>query len=113
VRHAPPGWSDGQWRAVADRLNLSDRELEIVRGVLDDRKQSSIAAQLGISSHTVHTYLVRLYLKLRVSSRMELAMRVIGQFQTEPPPTASEPAPSFHSDAGEASRRERGNTPPT
>ena len=97
TRHASAVWSDAQWQTVADRLQLSEREFDIVRGVLDDRKQSSIAARLGISSHTVHSYMVRLYLKLGVSSRMELAMRVMAEHlasQQEPRRTASEPSPS-------------------
>jgi DNA-binding NarL/FixJ family response regulator len=77
--HLPPVWSEPQWHAVGARLGTSERELEIVRGVLHDRKQSAIASQLGISTHTVHTHLVRLYLKLGVRSRMELAMRVMAE----------------------------------
>jgi DNA-binding CsgD family transcriptional regulator len=72
-------WSDTQWQAVVERLQLSDREIEIVRGMFDDHKESAIAARLGISPHTVHTHVVRLYLKLGVRSRPELIMRVTAE----------------------------------
>jgi DNA-binding NarL/FixJ family response regulator len=76
---APLVWSDAEWRAMADRLKLSGRELQIVRGILDGRKEPCLARELGISTHTVHSYLVRLYLKLGVNSRMELAMRIMAE----------------------------------
>jgi DNA-binding CsgD family transcriptional regulator len=64
---------------VADSLSLSDRELEIVRGIFHDRKEKCIASRLGISPHTVHTYIARLYLKLGVRSRSQLIMRVTAE----------------------------------
>lgn len=81
---SPLGWSETRWQGLAARLGLTRRELQIVRGILDDRKESSIATRLGISAHTVHTYVVRLYLKLAVSSRMELAMRVLHEGDSLP-----------------------------
>ncbi len=69
-----------EWACIARRLNLSPRELEIVAHVLADEKESTIALGLAISSHTVHTFLKRLYLKLGVTSRVELVMRVFAEF---------------------------------
>ena len=71
---------DDTWRALAVALNLSERELQIVQAVFDDDKESVIAADLGISSHTVHTHLERLYRKLGVSSRVSLVGRVFVEF---------------------------------
>jgi DNA-binding CsgD family transcriptional regulator len=67
------------WRCLARKLKLSDREIEIARAVLKDQTERAIARRLGISPHTVHTHLERLYRKLQVSSRLELAVRL---FQT-------------------------------
>jgi DNA-binding CsgD family transcriptional regulator len=73
-----------EWNFIARRLNLSPRELEIVAHVLADEKESTIALGLAISSHTVHTFLKRLYLKLGVTSRVELVMRVFAEYATLP-----------------------------
>lgn len=64
------------WRAIADRLHLSPREIEIVDCIVRDEKESAIARQIGISIHTVHTHFERLYHKLGVNSRVELVVRV-------------------------------------
>ena len=64
------------WDALVRALMLSGRERELVQGVFDDLKESAIAAELGISRHTVHTHFQRLYQKLGVSSRVMLVIRV-------------------------------------
>ena len=65
-----------EWRSIADSLGLSVRQLQIVRYVFDGLDEPSIANTLGISSHTVHAHLNRLYTKIRVTSRCELIVRV-------------------------------------
>lgn len=72
-------FTDEAWDGIAMSLALSPRELEVVRQVFDDRKESRIARELGISPHTVHTYLERIYQKLNVTSRVQLVVRVAGQ----------------------------------
>lgn len=67
---------DDVWRDLARELRLSGRESEILQAIFDDQKESNIAANLGISSHTVHSHLERLYRKLHVSSRVTLVLRV-------------------------------------
>lgn len=64
------------WTELADHLGLAPRELQVVQGVFDDLKEFAIADDLGISPHTVHTYLERVYRKLAVGSRVELVVRV-------------------------------------
>ena len=81
-------FSESQWRTVASRLVLSDRERNIIRAVFDDQKESAIAAQLGTSPHTVHTHLVRLYRKLGLSSRVELVVRIVAEHLSQPSPLA-------------------------
>ncbi len=61
-------------------LRLSRREVQVVQGVFEDRKEESIAHELGISPHTVNTYFQRLYSKLRVSSRPQLIVRVMAEY---------------------------------
>lgn len=62
---------------LARRLSLSPREVEVARGVLLDEKEFAIALNLGISVHTVHTHLERMYRKLGVSSRLQLAVELL------------------------------------
>ena len=68
--------SDLAWNEVARSLRLSPRELQILRGMFDNATESTIAAGLGLSPHTVHSHLNRLFRKLSVSTRSELVVRV-------------------------------------
>jgi DNA-binding CsgD family transcriptional regulator len=69
-------FSEAAWEAIARSLELSSRELQIVRGVFDDQIEYAIAADLKISPHTVHMHLNRLFKKLTVTSRTELVLRI-------------------------------------
>jgi DNA-binding CsgD family transcriptional regulator len=67
------------WAEVSRSLNLSVRELQIMRAVFDDRTEFAIAAELGISSHTVHTHFRRLHKKLGAVTRVQLVLRAIDE----------------------------------
>ena len=71
---------DDQWRSIGRSLHLSGREFQIVQRLFDDEKELAIAQQLGVSPHTIHTYLGRLYRKIGVSSRCELLVRVFAEY---------------------------------
>lgn len=58
---------------------LSRREREIAALLLTDAKECAIAAHLGISPHTVHTHVARLYRKLGVASRLQLAVWLLAR----------------------------------
>ena len=75
-------FSDQAWEAIARSLRLSGQELKIVRGVFDDRTEITIASELGISPHTVHTHRERLYHKLGVTDRVKLVLRVMERYVT-------------------------------
>ncbi len=72
-------FSDQDWTEIARLLDLSKRQLEIVRGVFDDQTEFAIAADLGISPHTVHTHFERLHRKLDVANRVQLVLRVMAE----------------------------------
>ena len=74
------------WRVIANSLRISDRELQIVQGIFDDRKEFAIADELKISVHTVHTHLERLYRKLGVSSRVGLVLSILSEYLSSLPP---------------------------
>jgi DNA-binding NarL/FixJ family response regulator len=71
-----------QWHSLALSLGLSNRESEVVQAVFDARTEISIAQKLGISTHTVHTHLDRLYRKLNVNTRSELILRIFAEHLT-------------------------------
>ena len=73
-------FSNRAWKEIGRSLKLSPRELQIVRYVFDDRIESAIAADLGISPHTIHTYSERLYRKLTVTDRVKLVLRIMDEF---------------------------------
>ena len=73
-------FTEQAWARIARSLDLSGRELQVVRRVFDDRTESAIAADLGISAHTVHTYFYRLHHKLGVVDRVQLVLRITREF---------------------------------
>jgi len=72
--------SDIAWRAITESLGFSRRHMQILQGVFDDDKESVIAENLGISPHTVHTHLERIYRKLGVRGRLELVQLILAEF---------------------------------
>jgi DNA-binding NarL/FixJ family response regulator len=73
-----------EWRTLAAALGLSPRECGIVRAVFDGASEKDAARDLGLSPHTVHTYVWRIYRKLHVQSREELLVRVFAEFRSLP-----------------------------
>jgi DNA-binding CsgD family transcriptional regulator len=65
------------WIEVARSLRLSARELDITRGVFDNLKEDAIAGKLGVSEHTIHTHVHRLFSKLRVTTRTQMVVRLM------------------------------------
>jgi DNA-binding NarL/FixJ family response regulator len=60
------------------QLGLTPREAEIALAVLRGQTTVAIAADLVVSPHTVHAHLRSIFDKLGVSSRQQLAMRLLG-----------------------------------
>lgn len=75
-------FSEQAWEEIARSLQLSGRELQIVRGIFDDDTDLGIAQNIGISLHTVHTHVERLHHKLAVMNRPQLLLRVMQEFVT-------------------------------
>ena len=82
-RRLQPLFTKGQWLRIADRLEFSRREIEIVRLVFQDAPDQAIAAELAISVNTVHTHLKRLYSKLGVTSRAGLVLQIVHEHLAE------------------------------
>jgi DNA-binding NarL/FixJ family response regulator len=73
-------FSTNSWSRLSTSLQLSQRELQIVQHIFEDRKEDAIAFELGISPHTVNTYVQRLYTKLAVRSRAQLIVCVVARY---------------------------------
>lgn len=68
--------SQDEWRSIMDLLGLSERQHQVVRCIFDGFDEQTIGKVLGISSHTVHAHLNRLYKKIHVNSRCEMMVRL-------------------------------------
>ena len=80
-------------------MSLSPREADIVRYLTADEPEASIAHRLGISPHTVHTHVGRLYRKLGVTSRTQVILRMFAEYVAKMPPlrTAFDDTPQLAS----------------
>ena len=65
---------------------LSERELDVVRLVVDGRSNDEIASRLGIGPKTVESHLRRLFERFDLASRTELATRALREGWLDVPP---------------------------
>ncbi|MFA5669681.1 MAG: response regulator transcription factor [Balneolaceae bacterium] len=56
-------------KEIQSELNLTDREVEILNGVVEDLTERQIGEKLFISHHTVRTHIKNIYKKLHVNTR--------------------------------------------
>ena len=59
---------------ASDEVKLTEREVEVLRLIAKGYKSPEVAALLGISTHTVTSYVRDIYRKLGITSRAEAAM---------------------------------------
>jgi len=75
-------------RRPVGAVRLSERELDVVRLVVEGRSNDEIGARLGIGAKTVESHLRRLFERLDVASRTELATRALREGWLDVPPGA-------------------------
>lgn len=63
----------------AGQMLLSEREMQVVRCVVDGLTNRETAEKLKLSEHTVKNYLYRIFDKLGVSSRVEVALYALSR----------------------------------
>lgn len=80
LRREPAGGRDQR-----DRGGLTPRELEIVSAIVAGLSNKDMARQFAISEQTVKHHLTRIYGKLGVSNRLELALYAIQRRLAEDP----------------------------
>lgn len=79
--------SPAAWLEIRRGLKLSQREVELIQSIFDDKIEFAIGVDLGISVNTVRTELRRLRRKLKASDRVTLVLLVLEEFLRQ---TASE-----------------------
>ena len=69
----------GQPKTQKEDYHLSDRELDIVKGLVNGYSYKAIAADLFISIDTVRSHIRRIYEKLHVNSKTEAVLKAINE----------------------------------
>jgi DNA-binding NarL/FixJ family response regulator len=64
-------------RPTVPPIDLSSRELEVLRHVASGMSNKQVARQLGISQKTVRNHLTTVYGKLRASNRVEAVINAL------------------------------------
>jgi DNA-binding CsgD family transcriptional regulator len=73
----PPGLSPEECdAAIATAFGLTPTEAKVARVCIEVPDVATVASTVGISQHTVHSHLSRIYLKAKVNSRLQLAVLV-------------------------------------
>jgi DNA-binding NarL/FixJ family response regulator len=85
-RAAAGGMAFGIRPGRGTEARLSGRELDVVRLVVDGRSNDEIGVRLGIGAKTVESHLRRLFERLDVASRTELATRALREGWLDVPP---------------------------
>jgi two-component system, NarL family, response regulator DegU len=66
------------------KLLLTAREEQVVALVADGLSNRGVAAELGLSEHTIKKYLLRIFDKLGISSRVELVLYAMSHGENRP-----------------------------
>jgi DNA-binding NarL/FixJ family response regulator len=73
----PELFDEQQWCLLAKALELTPRQWAVARGMCRGLKRGVIARQLGVSENTVRTHVRGLFSRLKVCSRLGLAVRLV------------------------------------
>ena len=63
---------------------VTPREEQVVALVADGLSNRQVAAELGLSEHTVKKYMLRIFDKLGISTRVELVLYALSHGQNRP-----------------------------
>lgn len=61
--------------AESEQSQLSQRELRVLNGIALGMSYKDLSAEMGLSPHTIHSYVKRVYEKLQASSRAEVLQK--------------------------------------
>jgi DNA-binding NarL/FixJ family response regulator len=68
--------TEQEWLAIAAEYDLSHRELDVARGLVQGEEELQIAERLRLSIHTVHAYIRRLYHKADVHNHQQVVVAI-------------------------------------
>jgi DNA-binding CsgD family transcriptional regulator len=74
-------FTDHEWIELTNNLRMSTRQAQIALCLLSGLGDKQIASQLGISVHTVRTYLDRMFTKMDVRDRNEMVVSIFREFR--------------------------------
>ncbi|HZD33430.1 MAG TPA: LuxR C-terminal-related transcriptional regulator, partial [Candidatus Angelobacter sp.] len=77
------GNGEGHPQQAGEPPKLTRREESVVRLVVQGMVNREIAAQLRLSEHTIKNYLFRIFDKLGVSNRVELALYAVARLKLD------------------------------
>ena len=85
-----------QLRSVDPRQRLSERELLIISGVTQGLRNKDIAREIGTSEQVIKNYLRKIYEKLGINDRLELALYTVHKrlLESFPAPADAAAAPA-------------------
>ena len=66
-----------QWPQIGEKLDLAERELEVIKLLFEQLTRDQIAEKMGIKSRTVRQYMENIHEKLRVTNRIGVVLRII------------------------------------
>ncbi len=89
-----------QIRSKTDSTQLSEREQEVLKGILAGKRLSEIAREQGISSTAVQSYKNRLFSKLGTTSNAELFQLALRQTQDGTSPATGSKSPRLEMRGG-------------
>lgn len=75
-------FSQVEWSELSTKLGLSPRQSQVANLLLMGFADKQIAAKLDISTHTLRTYLDRMFTKMDVSDRCELLVHIFKEFRS-------------------------------
>ncbi len=79
-------FTSAEWNRIANTLELSARELQLIRALFDNEPELAIAQELGLTTNTVHTYFKQLNRKLGTSNHVGIVVRVVETYMAMRPP---------------------------
>ena len=68
------------FRIFRRKPHFSEREVDILRLIVQGKKNKDIALELGIAEQTVKNHITKIFLKLGVKNRTEAAVKVIDKY---------------------------------
>ena len=76
---APAVAAESDPNAILEGKDLSGRQTDVLHLLLRGMSEKEVARELGVSTHTVHTHVKKLYTQFGVSSRGELLAQFVDQ----------------------------------